>query len=133
MAGSSRAAKDGLTILIVDDNQDNRYAIDIMLKSKGYRVLYARNGEEGLLQARTDHPDLIFLDMMMPGMDGYEAAKKMRSIKSLKNIPIIAMTAQTMEEDKKRAVHAGCNEYLSKPFRMENLLEMAHKWTGGIS
>ncbi len=117
-------------ILLVDDNQDNQYAVKFILEDKGYRVIFARDGAEGIEKAVKSKPDLILMDMMMPKVDGYQATKKIRSYKDLKNIPIIAMTAKSPQEDKRQAMKAGCNEYLSKPFNLDDILKKVEKWLG---
>ena len=117
-------------ILLVDDNQDNQYAVKFILEDKGYRVVFARDGAEGIQKATKLKPDLILMDMMMPKVDGYQATQKIRSYKTLKSVPIIAMTAKSPQEDKRQAIKAGCNEYLSKPFNLDDILKKVEKWIG---
>ena len=117
-------------ILLVDDNQDNQYAVKFILEDKGYRVVFAKDGAEGIQKAVKLKPDLILMDMMMPKVDGYQATQKIRSYKTLKNVPIIAMTAKSPQEDKRQAIKAGCNEYLSKPFNLDDILKKVDKWLG---
>ncbi len=117
-------------VLLVDDNQDNQYAVRFILEDKGYRVVFARDGAEGIEKAVKLKPDLILMDMMMPKVDGYQATQKIRSYKTLKNVPIIAMTAKSPQEDKRQAIKAGCNEYLSKPFNLDDILKKVEKWLG---
>ena len=117
-------------ILLVDDNRDNQYAVKFILEDKGYRVVFARDGAEGIQKAMKLKPDLILMDMMMPKVDGYQATQKIRSYKTLKNVPIIAMTAKSPQEDKRRAIKAGCNEYLPKPFNLEDILKKVEKYLG---
>ncbi len=129
-ASRTSKAKKSPLILLVDDNQDNQYAAKFILEGKGYRVLFASNGKQGIKTALRFRPDLILMDMMMPGIDGYQATKKIRQHAELKKTPIIAMTAKTAQEDKKKAIIAGCNEYLSKPFSLDAMLAKVHKWIG---
>ena len=117
-------------ILLVDDNKDNQYAVKFILEDKGYRVVFARDGAEGVAKAMKLKPDLILMDMMMPKVDGYQATQKIRAYKTLKNVPIIAMTAKSPQEDKRQAIKAGCNEYLSKPFNLDDILKKVEKWLG---
>ena len=117
-------------ILLVDDNPDNQYAVKFILEDKGHRVAFAKNGAEGIEKAVKLKPDLILMDMMMPKVDGYQATQKIRSYKALKNIPIIAMTAKSPQEDNRQAIKAGCNEYLSKPFGLDDILQKVEKWLG---
>lgn len=118
-------------VLLVDDNQDNQYAAKFILEDRGYRVVFAKDGGEGVQKAVQHAPDLILMDMMMPGMDGYQATRKIRGIKALKNTPIIAMTAKTIQEDKRQAIKAGCNEYLTKPFNWDEMSRKVDKWLKG--
>ena len=92
--------------------------------------MFAKNGAEGIEKAMKLKPDLILMDMMMPNVDGYQATKKIRTYKSLKNVPIIAMTAKSPQEDKRQAIRAGCNEYLTKPFNLDDILKKVNKWLG---
>jgi CheY-like chemotaxis protein len=117
-------------VLLVDDNLDNHYAVKFILKELGYRSIFARDGIEGTEKADHELPDLILMDLMMPGMDGYRATKKIRKKKSGRDIPIIAMTAKTVQEDKKRAIKAGCDDYLLKPFTLEQISQKLKKWLG---
>ena len=117
-------------ILLVDDNQDNQYAVKFILEDKGYRVVFEKDRAERIQKAVKLKPDLILMDMMMPKVDGYQATQKIRSYKTLKNVPIIAMTAKSPQEDKRQAIKAGCNEYLSKPFNLDDILKKVDKWLG---
>ena len=118
-------------ILLVDDNKDNQYAVKFILEEQGYRIVFASNGKQGIKQALKQKPDLILMDLMMPGIDGYKATQKIRENSEMKKTPIIAMTAKTIQEDKKRAIKAGCNEYLGKPFTLDSILAKVEKWLGG--
>jgi len=117
-------------ILLVDDNKDNQYAVKFILEENGYRIIFASNGKQGIKKALNEKPDLILMDLMMPGIDGYKATKKIRENSEMKKIPIIAMTAKTIQEDKRRAIKAGCNEYLSKPFTLDSIVAKVEKWLG---
>jgi signal transduction histidine kinase/CheY-like chemotaxis protein len=115
-------------ILIVDDNKDNQYALNYVLEEKGHRVLFARDGNDGVRIAKKERPALILMDMMMPGMDGYEATRKLRAVKDFEKTPIIAMTAKTKAEDDGKAIAAGCSDYLSKPFKANTVLSIIDYW-----
>ena len=115
-------------ILLVDDNLDNQYALEFILNDIGYNLILAGSGEEGIKKALKEKPALILMDMMMPGMDGYEATKRIKTNKFFKHVPIIAMTAKTKEEDGGRAIEAGCVDYLSKPFSSEQVVEKVDSW-----
>ncbi|NOZ60156.1 MAG: response regulator [Calditrichaeota bacterium] len=118
------------TVLMVDDNPDNQFAVESILSGRGYRTFFASNGKQGVKLAKKVNPDIILMDMLMPEMDGYQATKKIRSQKNMAKVPIIAITAKTAAEDKNRALKAGCNAYLSKPFSMERVIQTIEKWTG---
>jgi CheY-like chemotaxis protein len=117
-------------ILLVDDNPDNQYAVKFILEDHGYRMAFAKDGAEGVQKAIKLKPDLILMDMMMPKVDGYQATQKIRSYQALKDIPIIAMTAKSPQEDNRKAIQAGCNEYLSKPFNLDEFLKKVEKYLG---
>jgi two-component system cell cycle response regulator DivK len=104
-------------ILVVEDNLDNRRILVYRLKRIGeYDILEASNGEEALAIVQTPPPpDLIFMDLKMPVMDGWEATKKIRQLEFGREIPIIALTAQAMAGDEQKALAAGCDDYLAKP------------------
>ncbi|MEO8601042.1 MAG: response regulator [bacterium] len=119
-------------ILVVEDNLDNRRILVYRLKRIGeFEIVEASNGEEALTIVQTPPPpDLIFMDLKMPVMDGWEATKKIRQLEFGKGIPIIALTAQAMAGDEQKALAAGCDDYLAKPIvdlsvvrtKMERLL-----------
>ncbi|MBN1155503.1 PAS domain S-box protein [candidate division KSB1 bacterium] len=119
---------DNVKILIVDDNVDNQYALKFILNDIGYRLIIADSGEDGVKKAIKEKPALILMDMMMPGMDGYEATRAIKSNQSLRHIPVIAMTARTKQEDKNRAIEAGCVDYLSKPFSSDQIIRKVGQW-----
>lgn len=108
-------------ILIVEDTDSIIMLLSEYLKYKGYQILVARNGMEGVNLARKEKPDLILMDVMMPIMNGVEATEKIRAEKDLLDIPIIALTALAMAGDKERCLKAGMNDYLSKPVQMKEL------------
>jgi two-component system, cell cycle response regulator DivK len=105
-----------MKILIVEDNPDMRELLTLRVQLRGYRPIVASNGKEGLQKATIEKPDLILMDMMMPIMDGWEAARTLRASRETKEIPILAITALCRSEDLKAALEAGCNGYIVKPF-----------------
>jgi CheY-like chemotaxis protein len=122
----------GKRILVVEDNLDNRRILVYRLKRIGdFEIIEASNGEEALQAVQSQPPpDLIFMDLKMPVIDGWEATKRIRALEVGKTIPIIALTAQAMAGDEQKALAAGCDDYLAKPIvdlnvvrtKMERLL-----------
>ena len=102
-------------ILIVEDNPTNLRLIRMVLINKGYSVLEATDGEEALLVAIEERPDLIVMDIQLPKMDGLEVTKRLRHTSYFRRVPIIALTASAMEGDREKIIAAGCDEYISKP------------------
>jgi len=111
-------------ILIVEDTDSIIMLLTEYLRYKGYQIIAARNGMEGVMLAKNEKPDLILMDVMMPVMNGVEATKQIRAEKDLQEIPIIALTALAMNGDKERCLQAGMNDYLSKPVQMKELEEL---------
>ena len=110
------------TILIVDDMSQIRNILSFSLRKEGYEINVAANGKDALKYALGDKPpDLIILDIMMPGMDGYEVIKKIRASDTAQNIPIIFLTANAQKRDIQKGIEAGCNDYIVKPFKMGDL------------
>jgi DNA-binding response OmpR family regulator len=109
-------------ILIVDDEPDLVETIRFSLELEGYNVLVASNGEEGLNLARQEKPDLILLDLMLPKLDGYKVCRLLKFDERYKHIPILMLTAKTQEKDKILGKETGANEYITKPFDMDELM-----------
>jgi len=102
-------------ILVVEDNEDNREIFVFRLQQLGFEVLVAANGKEAIETASQTKPDLIFMDLRMPVMDGWEATKALRQTEWGKDLPVVAVTAHALEEDKRKALNAGCNDFIPKP------------------
>jgi len=102
-------------ILVVDDNEDNREILVFRLQQLGFEVLIASNGKEAIETASQAKPDVILMDLRMPVMDGWEATRALRQTEWGKDLPVVAVTAHAMEEDRRRALNVGCNEFISKP------------------
>lgn len=102
-------------ILLVEDNEQNRYLATFLLESSGFHVLHAANGCAALRIAETESPDLILMDIQMPEMDGYEAARRIRAIAGLESIPLVAVTSYAMPSDRKKALALGFTGYIEKP------------------
>lgn len=110
------------TILVVDDMSQIRNILSFNLRKEGYEIKVAANGKDALKYALgVKPPDLIILDIMMPGMDGYEVIKKIRASDTAKDIPIIFLTANAQKKDVQKGIEAGCNDYIVKPFKMDDL------------
>ena len=110
-------------ILVVDDEVDLVKTIQFSLELEGYKVLVSYNGEDALAQARKENPDLILLDIMLPKLDGYKVCRLLKFDEQYKHIPILMMTAKTQEKDKLMGKETGADEYITKPFDMEELME----------
>jgi two-component system, OmpR family, alkaline phosphatase synthesis response regulator PhoP len=110
-------------ILVVDDEPDLVETVRYPLEMEGYQVLVAYNGEDGLNQARKDGPDLIILDLMLPKLDGYKVCRLLKFDERYKHIPILMLTAKTQEKDKLLGKETGADEYMTKPFDIDKLLE----------
>lgn len=112
------------TILLVEDFDDTRLMMKLWLVKNGYRVLEAETGEEAINVARRELPDLIIMDMMMPGMNGLDATQRIREYRPLRRTPIVAVSAYGANEYRSIAIAAGCNEYVSTPFEPSALAEL---------
>ena len=109
-------------ILVVEDQEDNRRIMRDLLTSAGYEVMEAVTGEDGVTAAETHRPDLILMDIQLPGLDGYEATRQIKANPDLKHIPIIVVTSYALSGDDVKAFEAGCDAYVSKPFSPRELL-----------
>jgi len=117
------------TILMVDDDMRNVFAVSSVLEEKGMQIIVAENGREALKKLdHHDNIDLIIMDMMMPEMDGYETMRAIRKIKKFQEIIILALTAKAMRGDRDRCIEAGANDYMSKPVEPDKLLSMLRVW-----
>lgn len=103
------------TILIVEDGELNRRLVEAVLKPHGYRLLTAEDGETGVTLAQREQPDLILMDVRLPGMDGYEATRHLRSDPETCRLTIVALTASASSEEQEQALAAGCDGYIPKP------------------
>lgn len=118
------------TVLLVEDNEDNLVVYRTILDHVGYNVLEARDGEEGVSRARQEHPDLILMDISIPKIDGWEATRRLKADQATRDIPIIALTAHALEEDRERAIAAGCDGYLAKPVEPRRVVEEVQRFVG---
>ena len=109
-------------ILVIEDQEDNRRIMRDFLTSADYKIIEAVTGEEGVRSAEAHLPDLIIMDIQLPDIDGYEATKRIKAIPTLSSIPIIAVTSYALSGDDIKALEAGCDAYVSKPFSPRALL-----------
>ena len=131
MNTSATIAGHPVRVLVVDDQSDNREVLQIVLECEGFVILTAGSGEEALASVAAQSPDMILLDVMMPGMDGYEVAAKIKGNPATKNIPILMITALDGPKARMRALSAGAEDLLTKPFggaelcaRVRNILRL---------
>ncbi len=109
-------------ILAVDDQEDNRRILRDLLTNVGYEVIEATSGEEAVTQAEAHTPDLILMDIQLPGIDGYEATRRIKAQPDLRRIPLIVVTSYALSGDETKALAAGADAYVSKPFSPRALL-----------
>lgn len=116
-------------ILIIEDNDDNRDILKHQLEYLGYEVVEAVDGLDGLIQVEKERPDLVIVDIMMPGIDGREVARRLRADSKTKDLPILAATVLFHTEDIHSCLAAGCNDVLSKPFTSQQLKDRLEKFS----
>lgn len=112
------------TILYIEDNLHNRRIVRKILQSRGYTIIEAEDGISGLAMVNEIKPPLVLLDIGLPGMDGLEVVGRIKADEQLRSIPVIALTASAMRGDRERFLQAGCDDYLSKPVRAMELINM---------
>ena len=115
-------------ILYIEDNDQNFYLVDFILKAKGYSVIRAVDGREGLEMAETVRPDMILMDIQLPVMDGYATAKELRQRSLTQRTPIVALTSYAMPGDREKAMAAGCNGYIEKPIDPRSFADEIREW-----
>lgn len=113
--------------MLVDDNEENIYAVSDYLKIKGFSLEIAKNGKDALNKLEEVNPCIILMDIQMPELDGFETIRLIKENPRWQNIPIIAVTALAMTGDKEKCLNAGADDYLSKPFRLKDLIEKINK------
>jgi two-component system, cell cycle response regulator DivK len=109
-------------ILVVEDHEDNRQILRDLLGNAGYHMIEAETGEAGLAAVAAERPDLILMDIQLPGLDGYEATRRLKADPALRSIPIIVVTSYALSGDDAKARAAGCDAYVTKPFSPRQLL-----------
>ncbi len=110
-------------ILYIEDNEDNLYMLSNRLIRRGYEVVSARDGEQGIAMAGSEAPALILMDLSLPVIDGWEATRRLKTEPLTRNIPVIALSAHAMAGDREKAIAAGCDDYDTKPVELPRLLE----------
>ena len=115
-------------ILVIEDHEDNRRILRDLLTSAGYEPIEAVTGEEGVALAESHRPDLILMDIQLPGLDGYEATRRIKANTALRHIPVIAVTSYALSGDDVKARAAGCDGYVTKPFSPRALLAMVRQY-----
>jgi two-component system cell cycle response regulator DivK len=118
------------TVLLVEDNEDNLVVYRTILEHVGYVVIEARDGEEGIARARAERPDIILMDISIPKLDGWEATVRLKEDGDTAAIPIVALTAHALEEDRAKAMRAGCDGYLAKPVEPRRVVQEVEKFIG---
>ena len=114
--------------MIVEDNMDTYELVKFILEKNGFETFLAMNGRDGVNAAAKQHPDLIIMDLSMPEMDGWTATRLIKGNLQTSAIPLIALTAHALSGDRKRAFDAGCDEYITKPMDLLDLLETVNDW-----
>jgi CheY-like chemotaxis protein len=110
-------------ILIIEDTENNRVLLTRRLKPRGYDIITAEDAEKGLLLVEGERPDLVLMDVGLPGMNGWDATRQLKSNPATKHVPVIALTAHAMDGDREKAIAAGCDEYEIKPIDFNRLFE----------
>ena len=108
-------------ILYIEDNAENRFLIQRVLEAEGYTVILAPNARDGLAQAMADPPDLILMDINLPGVDGYTTTARLKATPGLETIKVVALTANVMRGDREKTLAAGCDGYIQKPVDVDQL------------
>jgi CheY-like chemotaxis protein len=109
-------------ILLVEDNEMNRDMLSRRLMRRGYEVAVAVDGAQGVAMARSEKPDLVLMDLSLPGIDGWEATRRIKAGADTKHLPVIGLTAHAMAGDREKALEAGCDDYDTKPIELERLI-----------
>lgn len=118
-------------ILLIEDNEQNRYLVTFLLAGRGWEVIHAFDGPSGLALASETEPALILLDIQLPGMDGYAVARALRADPRLATVPVIAVTSYAMAGDRERCLEAGCSGYLEKPIDPQNFADQVQSFFAG--
>lgn len=118
-------------ILLVEDNEMNRDMLSRRLTRRGFEVVFAADGQQGVDLARSERPDIILMDMSLPVMDGWEATRRIKADATMRTIPVIGLTAHAMSGDREKAIEAGCDDYDIKPVEIDRLLGKINRLLNG--
>jgi two-component system cell cycle response regulator DivK len=117
-------------VLVVEDNEMNRDMLSRRLMRRGFQVIFAVDGQQGVDLARTERPDIILMDMSLPIIDGWEATRRVKSDDATRSVPVIGLTAHAMAGDREKAIEAGCDDYDTKPVELERLIGKMERLLG---
>jgi CheY-like chemotaxis protein len=120
-------------ILLVEDNEMNRDMLSRRLERRGYEVVVAVDGEDGVARATAEAPDVIVMDLSLPGIDGWEATRRLKAAEGTRQIPVVALTAHAMAGDREKALAAGCDDFDTKPVDLPRLVGKIEELLGGRS
>ena len=117
-------------VLVVEDNEMNRDMLSRRLIRRGFQVIFAVDGQQGVDLARSERPDIILMDMSLPVIDGWEATRRVKSDDATRSVPVIGLTAHAMAGDREKAIAAGCDDYDTKPVELERLIGKMERLLG---
>jgi two-component system cell cycle response regulator DivK len=117
-------------VLLVEDNEMNRDMLSRRLIRRGFQVVFAMDGQQGIDLARSERPDVILMDMSLPIIDGWEASRRLKADEATRSVPVIGLTAHAMSGDREKAIEAGCDDYDTKPVELERLIGKIERLLG---
>jgi CheY-like chemotaxis protein len=117
-------------VLLVEDNEMNRDMLSRRLIRRGYQVVFATDGQQGIDLARSERPDVILMDMSLPGIDGWQATRRLKADDATRSVPVIGLTAHAMSGDREKAIEAGCDDYDTKPVELDRLIGKIERLLG---
>jgi two-component system cell cycle response regulator DivK len=117
-------------VLLVEDNEMNRDMLSRRLIRRGYQVVFAMDGQQGIDLARSERPDVILMDMSLPIVDGWEASRRLKADDATRSVPVIGLTAHAMNGDREKAIEAGCDDYDTKPVELDRLIGKIERLLG---
>jgi CheY-like chemotaxis protein len=117
-------------VLLVEDNEMNRDMLSRRLTRRGFEVVFAMDGKQGVALAQSEKPDVILMDMSLPVMDGWEATRRVKADAATRSVPVIGLTAHAMDGDREKAIEAGCDDYDTKPVELDRLIGKIERLVG---